>query len=651
MVLGNLGLLRIGPAILLLLALAGPLWLLAWRRSAKGEAGIAAVPPQRSEDEVAYWWLAAGLLCGLGALAFASTCLQGTDFWGDDLVYHATASAKWYQQQKLSLAPHHYSGYYPMNAELFSLWFILPLGRDGMVWMAGAYWTFLFAVATFVLVRAQGQKAHVAAMCTALVLATPSVIFLARAFTACDLGAAALVMAATAMAMPSRSAAAGGDRLADATCAGLLGGLAVGAKVPMLLPALILLAVIAVLPRRTISVRQRIVAATAFATALVLTGGYWYLRNLILTGNPLFPASAAIFSGPFDAAAQRSTKLIYWLLGEGCNLKQRLALLMYFTAWPFGLFLVSAGGGLLAVPATAAPRGARRSAAAVHRRAVLACRDRPGVLPLHALLGHGQHARGRRTPKTCMRFLFIPFAFGIVLAAPLFDVKNRALRLCWALGVLAIATALGYSESLRPVLIGHYGPVTFALGAAALVSLNPVVAIWGRIRRRKTAAFGAVAAFLMAEVLLLPYHQRLTDAQDSRLSFHRQRGQSDLDGVGETAPRLDHRSRFAAILSALWASLSVSGPSRPCRRRIFPATPRAMENRARLVAVGRVQRSARSSAFVANLLKSDAEYVVVARQSSLRYPPEQWPPQYKLLRESPHARPSLRKTSSRRCSN
>ena len=265
----------------MLLPLAGTLWLLClarWRRSAKDQAGGADSPVEPSEADAAYWWLAAGLLCGLGALAFASTCLQGTSFCGDDLVYHATAPAKWYQEQKLSLAPHFFNAYYAMNAELFSLWFILPLGRDGMVWMAGAYWTFLFAVATFLLVRAQGQRPHVAAMCTALVLACPTVMGMACTFTACDLAAAALVLAATAMAMPSRDPALGGDRLVDAAYAGLLSGLALGIKITMAPPALILLAVVAVLPPLAIPVRRRIVAVAIFAAALAFTGGYWYLQ-------------------------------------------------------------------------------------------------------------------------------------------------------------------------------------------------------------------------------------------------------------------------------------------------------------------------------------------------------------------------------------
>ncbi len=640
MVLGNLGLLGIGPAILLLLAVAGPLAVLAWRRSAKDEGSRADEPTKRSEEEVAYWWLGFGLLCGVGALAFASTCLQGTSFCGDDLVYHATAPAKWYQEQKLSLAPHYYNGYYAMNAELFSLWFILPFGRDGMVWMAGAYWTFLFAAATFVLVRVQGQRAHVAAMCTALVLAAPPVLGMACTFTACDLAAAALVLAATAMAMPSRNLASGGDRVVDAAYAGLLSGLALGIKITMAPPALILLAVVAVLPRRTISVRQRILAVTVFAASLVFTGGYWYVRNLILTGNPLFPATVAIFSGPFDAATQRPTKLIYWLFGAGSNMKQRLALAVDFTTWPLGLFLVSAGGGLLALV-----RLLRRKALDDPQRPYIAVLSLMAVivLVLHPFIpysGMTNSPVGAEPPRIELRYLLIPFAIGIILAGPLLDAKNRRRPLCWALGALAMVTAFGYSESLRPSLIRHYGAVSFALGAAALVSLNPVAWIWSRIRYRKTAAFIAIAVLLVAEVLMLPYHQRLTDGR----IFDYLSPDGGANPTWTALEKLPPGSHIVPILHRFYPLygrhfqfqvqpvLADGSPFRPLHQRwktglgwwplvgfSDPLDP---------------------APFVGNLLKTDAQYVVVARQPVIRYPLEQWPwpPQYKLLRESPDAR-------------
>ena len=270
---------------------------------------------------------------------------------------------------------------------------------------------------------------------------------------------------------------------------------------------------------------------------------------------------------------------------------------MDFTGWPFGFFLVSAGGGLLALV-----RLLRRKVPDDPQRQYIAVLSLMAVivLVLHPFIpysGTTNSPVGAEPPRIELRYLLIPFAIGIILAGPLLDAKNRRRPLCWALGALAIVTAFGYSESLRPGLIRHYGAVSFALGAAALVSLNPVAWIWSRIRCRKTAAFIAVAVLLVAEVLMLPYHQRLTDARILDYLSPDGGANPTWTALEKLPPGSHHRSHFAPILSALWASLSVSGAARPCGRFAFPATPRAVENGARLVAVGGVRRSARSRAF------------------------------------------------------
>src|SRR5581483_7005721 len=57
-------------------------------------------------------------------------------------------------------------------------------------------------------------------------------------------------------------------------------GLAVGTKLSLLGPALALTLGVLFLPRR-----ER--PGPSAALALLVVGGFWYLRNLIVTGNPL----------------------------------------------------------------------------------------------------------------------------------------------------------------------------------------------------------------------------------------------------------------------------------------------------------------------------------------------------------------------------
>jgi hypothetical protein len=638
MVLGNLGLLRIGPAVGCMAALAGLLALLAWCKAGKDEAAGADAPPARSAEEVVYGWLALGLLAGVAALAIASICFQGTAFVGDDVAYHAIAPAQWYQDQRLTLPACSYTAYYPMNAELFCLWFLLPLGCDGMAWMAGAYWTLLLAAAAFILVQGQGQKAHVAAMCTALVLASPVVLRQARSFTACDLSCPALIFAAAAMILPLRKLASGGGRLADAVYGGLLAGLAAGTKVTMAPLALVLLVAVALLSSRATPGRLRVLAVVLFTAALLLTGSYWYVRNIVLTGNPFYPAAVATWAGPFDAAAQRPTKLIYWLLGPGRSMKHIIPLAADFTEWPLGLFVLSAGGGLVA-----AFRLLRRKAADDFQRqhALVLCAIALVALAAHPFTPYSATANmplGSDSPRILLRFLLVPFAAGMILAGPLLAAKQKHSALCWALGTLGIVTAFGYGAGIRPQLIGHYGPISFAAGAVVLAGFSLFRRAGAKIRWPKTAAVIAVAAFLAVETLLLPYHQRLTDAR----LLGNESAPSGVNGAWLALEKLPPGSRVLCVLHAWYPLfgrhfqfkvqpvLADGSPYRPLHEQW-----RAGMSWWQLLGMGRPPGLEQ---FTANVLKTGAPYLALFRQPATWDPPNQWLPQYRLLNESPSAR-------------
>jgi hypothetical protein len=74
-----------------------------------------------------------------------------------------------------------------------------------------------------------------------------------------------------------------GGQLGPVLCVGLAAGLAAGTKLNFLLPAAVLvLGLVALAPRGE---RWRALAASGLAA--LAGGGYWYLRNLVHTGNPL----------------------------------------------------------------------------------------------------------------------------------------------------------------------------------------------------------------------------------------------------------------------------------------------------------------------------------------------------------------------------
>ena len=86
----------------------------------------------------------------------------------------------------------------------------------------------------------------------------------------------------------------------------LLSGLAIGIKVSALPTAVIVFALTAWRAGAPGSRgRAAVRVALVFAVAWTVTGGYWYVRNTIHTGNPLYPAA---FLG-WPGAARGATSL------------------------------------------------------------------------------------------------------------------------------------------------------------------------------------------------------------------------------------------------------------------------------------------------------------------------------------------------------
>jgi hypothetical protein len=90
--------------------------------------------------------------------------------------------------------------------------------------------------------------------------------------------------------------------------AGLAGGYALGTKGTGLLYTGVLLVLVGAtlavkVARHAIVLRSALVGGLAFVAALVLVGGFWYGRNLVEHGNPVYPfdltvAGVKLFSGP-----------------------------------------------------------------------------------------------------------------------------------------------------------------------------------------------------------------------------------------------------------------------------------------------------------------------------------------------------------------
>jgi hypothetical protein len=256
----------------------------------------------------------------------------------DDLSYHASMAAHWIQAGRLVLAPYDYHAYFPANAELFAGWLVLPTRMDAHAGVAGAYWSALGALGLAFFCMQAGASRIGATLAVAMLLACGPVLQQARSFAGVELAASALLLAAMALAV---SVDAARRPLAQAFYCGALSGLAVGCKVSYAPVALLSLAYLLVqrADRRALSM---LAIAAMFSGCAALGGGYWYARNLWLTGNPIFPAEALGFAGPLDAKTQRITSLFFQLQQlDAPGLSRALAKL---SNWPVGLCALALAG-------------------------------------------------------------------------------------------------------------------------------------------------------------------------------------------------------------------------------------------------------------------------------------------------------------------
>ncbi len=246
----------------------------------------------------------------------------------------------------------------PGNGTLLLLSVMLPFHTAGLTGMVDFLCAVMAVVVTAVLGRELGRSAWTGAIAGLLLVSTVA-FFVSQMRSAYDNSVALLGLVA-GLTFGLRFSRTGAHRWL--LLAGVSLGLAAGAKAAYLLPAAIVALAVLWIARG----RRSQQSAIAFVAAILSLSAAWYLRDWVITGDPLFPEPVrfgpwSVFAGL--SAAQSPPRayeqtLVDALLGRGTSAP----------VW-FGLTIINFGpvalAPLLSVPVMVWARGAVRAVAAI----------------------------------------------------------------------------------------------------------------------------------------------------------------------------------------------------------------------------------------------------------------------------------------------
>jgi hypothetical protein len=426
----------------------------------------------------------------------------------DSLWYHLPFAVDMVQTHS-TVGMHHVetvftNWFYPQNSELLHAVGILLTGRDTLSLFLNLGWLAVAFLAAYCVGRPYGRGA-VTAIAAAILLECHTLVVRDPGAAKNDLAAAALILAAIAIlveawaqaahsSVPFRSQARIRNRRMEGWAlgaAGLAAGLAVGTRVTALaMAAALTVAVVVLAPQG-----RRWAAAGWWFLAALAGGAFWYLRNLVVAGNPIPEVhSLGPISLPHPERLQQgrpdfnivhyATDTGVWREYFGPGLHEAFGAL-----WPLVVF----------------------GAAAAALLAVLRGRDRVvrwvGAVALFGLLAYlftplsAAGAEGEPVGFGInIRYVIPALLAGIVLL-PLerwLDGKGRQ----WGLIVVLLLTFL---VTNRPDDALHDQARVFAFLLVVLVVLAPALLLYLRDRGTSRAVVAAAAAALLVCLLAIGY--------------------------------------------------------------------------------------------------------------------------------------------------
>jgi hypothetical protein len=262
------------------------------------------------------WDALLGLAGVLSAASFFGmrSLLLAVKVVSDGPIYHLYFAARWWKAGRLCLlaAPfgENAATYFPANGDLWFTWLLASWGGDRLARVGQAPFLVLAGLASFACARLLGASRSASLVATCWFVSSTPLLIYSFEPNVDTIFVAGYLLAAYFFLRAWR--ARGGTAalfLGALAAGGALGTKAVGV---VFIPPLLLLAMAGILVQPA-PMHARIARALAIAVVPLVSGGYWFIRNTILTGNPLYPLEIrlwghTILHGWYGPEAMRSSE-------------------------------------------------------------------------------------------------------------------------------------------------------------------------------------------------------------------------------------------------------------------------------------------------------------------------------------------------------
>jgi len=358
----------------------------------------------------------------------------------DTLWYHMPFAARFVQDGSITALHFVDAGvdlgsevpFYPANGELVHALGIMFFGTDVLSPLVNLGWLALLLLAAWCVGRPFGAG-PVTLTGGAVLMATPGLVATQPGGAYTDIVGLALLVSAVALLLSS-DVGVSRSYQPGMLIAALAAGLALGTKFTFILPvAALTLGVIGVSPRGT-----RVLRGSSWGVFVLLTGGFWYVRNIVAIGNPL---PSPLHVGPIRLSSPPTPPetTVFSFLFNGHDWRQWLFPGIRESLGPawWAIAAMSVAGLLIGAFATSSP--IRRMLSLVGIASGIAFVFTPQILTLPGFYPHQPY-----NFVFNLRYSFASVVFGLVIlpVIPITATFRRQWFLLGSYGLVVIVTQL-----------------------------------------------------------------------------------------------------------------------------------------------------------------------------------------------------------------